>query len=125
MYPPIFALAAASGAVQTALGSNPVRFWPFGKAPQKGTTAYAVPYAVHQLVYGSPENTLSCTPASDSFGIQVDVYAADETAARAVAAALRDALEPHAYITAWNGESWESATGLYRVSFTVEFQTDR
>lgn len=121
MYPPIFAIAAADTAVQAALGTDPVRFWPFGLAPQDETR----PYAVHQLVYGSPENTLACAPASDNFGVQVDAYAKTVTSARAVAAALRDALEPHAYITAWNGESWESATGLYRVSFTVEFQTDR
>lgn len=121
MYPDIFAIAAADAGVTAALGPNPVRFWPFGLAPQDETR----PYALHQLVYGSPENTLSCTPASDTFGVQVDAYAKNVTAARAVAAALRDAFEPHAYITAWNGESWEPATGLYRVSFTVEFQTDR
>lgn len=121
MYPDIFAIAAASTAVQTALGTEPTRFWPAGRAPQDETR----PYATHQLVYGAPENTLSCVPLSDSFGVQVDAYAKTVSDARAVAAALRGAVEPHGYVVAWNGEDWEAATGLYRVSFTVEFITDR
>lgn len=125
MYPPIFDIAEADAGVTALLGVTPTRFWPFGRAPQKGQDTYGVPYAVHQLVYGTPENTLACTPASDNFGIQVDAYATSVSAARAVAAVLRDALEPHAYIVAWNGENDEPATGLYRVSFTVEFNTDR
>lgn len=121
MYPDLFAYAVASPAVVAVLGSSPTRFWPFGVAPQDETR----PYAVHQLVYGSPENTLSCTPETDSFGIQIDAYARSVSEARAVAAALRDAMEPHGYITAWNGEFWEPGTGLYRVGFTVEFMTER
>lgn len=121
MYPDLFAYAVASPAVVAALGSSPTRFWPFGVAPQDETR----PYAVHQLVYGSPENTLSCTPETDSFGIQIDAYARSVSEARTVAAALRDAMEPYGYITAWNGEFWESGTGLYRVGFTVEFLTNR
>ena len=121
MYPDIFQLASTSVAVTAALGSNPTRFWPFGQAPQDE----ARPYAVHQLVYGSPVNTLGCVPEADNYGVQVDVYAKTVTAARSATQALRDAFEPHGHIVAWNGEFWEPATGLYRISFTVEFWTDR
>lgn len=132
MYPPVFEIATQSAAVLAALGSNPTRLWPFAIAPQRGKPGYGVPYAVHQLVYGAPVNTLSCIPRADNFGIQFDVYAKGESpqggasAARAAAEALRDAFEQsHNPVVAWNGEDWEQATGLYRVSFTVEFWPDR
>lgn len=121
MYPPIFEYATASTAVIAVLGSTPTRFWPFGKAPQNEVR----PYAVHQLIYGTPENTLACAADTDLLGIQVDAYAKTASDARNVAKILREAFEPHGYIVALNGESWEQATGLWRVSFTVEFWTDR
>lgn len=122
MYPDLFIIAAGSPAVTGVLGSNPTRFWPFGLAPQNETR----PYAVHQLVYGSPDNSLSCIPREDLAGIQVDCYAKTASAARNVAEALRDAFEAsHNHMTAHNGEDWEQSTGLYRVSMTFEFWTVR
>lgn len=126
MYPPVFSIATASTAVTNTLGSSPTRLWPFGKAPQPGAPGYGVPYAVHQLVYGSPDNSLSCVPSEDNFGIQLDVYATDAEGARGAAATLRDAFEESFnHVIAWNGEDWEKDTGLYRLSFTVEFWTQR
>ena len=125
MYPPIFEYAAASPAVTALLGSAPTRLWPFANAPQPNATGYALPYAVHQLVYGSPENTLGCTPTTDNIGIQVDAYGKSVTEVRAVLTALRDAFEPYGYITAYNGETREADTGLYRASLTAEFWEDR
>lgn len=121
MYPPAFEIASADAGVQAVLGTSPVRFWPFGQAPQNETR----PYAVHQLVYGSPENTLSCPPDIDNYGLQVDAYAKTASAARSVAEALRNAFQLSANIVGYDGEDWESSTGLYRVGFTVEFWTNR
>lgn len=121
MYPPVFTYAVASSAVTTALGSNPTRFWPFSEAPENETR----PYAVHQLVYGSPENTLSCPPDTDLIGIQVDAYGKTPTEARTVSEALRQAFETHGNVASLNGELREPETGLYRVTFTVEFWSDR
>ena len=123
-YPPIQQIAEASSAV-VALLENPtdgkLRLWPFGYAEQKSSR----PYAVHQLIYGTPENSLSCPANIDMLGIQFDSYAKSVTAARNVAEALREAMEPAGYVVALNGEMWEQNTGLYRVSFTVEFWQDR
>lgn len=122
MYPPVFQVAAEDPGVTALLGTNPVRFWPFGRAPQNEVR----PYAFHQLVYGNPDNSLSCIPTEDLFGIQIDAYAKTVSDARNVAQALRDAFEAqHHPITSFNGEDWEQSTGLYRVSFTVEFWTER
>ena len=121
MTPDVFNIAKQSSAVTALLGTTP-RFYPFGKAPQNETR----PYAVWQVVYGNPDNSLSCVPTEDSYGVQVDAYAKTATDAREVAAALRDAFEESFnHVVSWNGEFWESATGLYRVSFTAEFWTTR
>lgn len=121
-YPPVFTLAAGSAAVTALLGTNPVRVWPFGMAPQNETR----PYAVHQLIYGSPENSMSCAPDIDNTGIQLDAFAKTASEAREVANALRDAFEAaHNQVVAWNGETKDVPTGLFRVSMTVEFWTNR
>lgn len=121
MYPPIFATCAAAPAVTALLGTSPVRIYPFGEAPQAGP----YPYAAWQTVGGAPENYLGDRPDLDSYTLQVDVYADTAASARAVAEALRDAIEPHAYITRWGGESKDPSTGRYRISFDVDWLTHR
>src|SRR5690606_23916632 len=118
MYPDIFQLAKNSPAVTALLGSNPVRFWPFGTAPQGEER----PYAVHQLVYGNPNNTLSCPPSEDVMGVQIACYAEGVRPVGAVAAGLRDAIGgDFNRVVAGSGEDFEPATGRWRVSFTAEF----
>jgi hypothetical protein len=121
MYPPIFATISTSSAVKSLIGSSPVRFYPFGEAPQ-GLT---LPYAVWQTIGGFPENYLGDLPDVDSYAIQVDVYALTADAARAVAAALRNAIEPHAHIVRWGGESRDPDTKNYRYSFDVDWYVQR
>lgn len=121
MRPPIRELIAESSAVTDLLGSSPVRFYQFGEADQSTPK----PYAVWQTVYGSPENKLAGIPDEDRWGVQVDAYARSPQEAQDVAEALRDALEPSAYVVAWNGDGREPDTRLYRYSFTVEFMTER
>jgi hypothetical protein len=131
MFPPIFSIAAADNSVKALLGSgadgDPVRFWPFGEAPRdaNGRRAHGTPYAVWQIVTGSPQNYLDKTPDMDGYGVQIDSYAESVSAAREVAQALRDCLEPHAYVTAWNGELRDFPTGLFRWTFTMAFLTQR
>lgn len=115
MFPPVFATAAASSAVTTLLGTNPVRLYLFGEAPQ-GVTK---PYAVWQTVSGFPENYLGQVPNADHWTVQIDVYAITASSARSVAQALRDAFEPVAYVTDWRGETRSAETNLYRYGFDV------
>lgn len=98
-----------------------VRVYPFAEAPERPEK----PYAVFQLVGGSPENYLSGSPDLDYATVQVDVYADDSTTAIAGVEALRDALEIGAYITGWGPEGRDPETKDYRTSFTVEFITPR
>lgn len=121
MYPPIFTVCAADPAVTALLGTAPARLYPFGEAPQ----GVIYPYAVWQAVGGAPENYLGNRPDIDSFALQVDVYAETGASARAVAVALRDAIEPHAHITRWGGESRDTDTGRYRISFDLDWFVSR
>lgn len=121
MFPPLFQTAAADSAVQSLLGTDPVRLWPFGEADPAPT----YPYAVWQIITGIPQNYLGQPPDVDSFGIQVDVYAKSAEEARAVAQVLRAAIEPAAYVTAYNGEFRDTITRNYRYSFSVDWIVTR
>lgn len=113
----IFETCATDPAVTALLGTSPVRLFPFGMAP----AGVIKPYAVWQQVGGQPDNYLSGVPDIDSMTLQVDAYATTSASARAVAAALRDAIEPVAHVVAWRGESRDAETGNYRVSFDVDW----
>lgn len=121
MTPPIFSIMSASSAVKALIGSNPIRFFLFGEAPQD----VATPYCVWQTIFGAPENFLGQVPDVDSWSVQIDVYGDTASSVRSVAQAVRNALEPVAYVTNWNGESRDPATKRYRYSFDVAFITPR
>lgn len=59
--PPLFPLCASDSSVTALLGTNPVRLFMFGMAPQ----GVQKPYAVWQMVGGSPESYLSGRPDSE------------------------------------------------------------
>ena len=119
MFSPAYEIAKASAPVLAALG-DPLRLYDFGDAEQDG----AKPYAVHQVVYGNPENYLNQTPDADNIGVQFDVYGLDMKLAKAAARALRNAFEAVAHVTGYGTQSRERDTRLYRITFTVEFKTD-
>jgi hypothetical protein len=123
MYPPVFSTCAADPAVLAVLAdeSGRIRLYPFGEAPQHDPHVYAV----WQIVYGVPENYLSCPPDMDLHGVQVDVYARTADEARAAAQALRDAIETTAYVVSWNGETRDPTTRAYRISFTSDWHSPR
>jgi hypothetical protein len=122
MLPPIFAVCAASAAVTALLGTAPTRLYPFGEAPQ----GVALPYAVWQgLPGGGPLNHLGDRPDMDQWLLQVDVYARTVADATAVVEALRDAIEPHAYITRWGTQETDRDTGHRRLGFDVSWHRPR
>jgi len=117
---PLFSTCAASSAVTALLGSNPVRIYPFGTAPQDVT----LPYAVYQTVGGSPENFVTDAPDMDIYTVQVDIYAATGASALAVRNAMRDAIQSKAHIISWR-DSYDTATKRYRQSFDVDWFVNR
>lgn len=117
MYPPIFATCFADATCRELLGTAPMRLFPFSHAPQDSSE----PYAVWQTISGQPQNYVNNTPDVDSMLIQIDVYALDEEAARTVAEAIRDTVEPVAHVVSWRGEQWEPTPDTFRYSFDVEW----
>lgn len=125
MYPPIFQTVDVP-AVQALLktGTGPLRFYPFGKAPQK----VECPYAVWQLRSGSPENLLNQTPDIDQVLTQIDVYVTPEQGyaiLRPIVNALRDAIEPAAHITTWIGDDVDPDTKNLRFTFLADWWVPR
>jgi hypothetical protein len=100
---------------------SPTRLYPFGEAPE----GVAKPYAVWQLVTGSPDNYLAGRPDLDGYTLQVDVYASTAATARAVTAAISTAIELKAYVVRWGGESKDTETKLYRSSFDIDWLVPR
>jgi hypothetical protein len=94
-----------------------MRLYSFGEAPDN----VAKPYAVWQLVNGSPENYLAGRPDADGFTLQVDVYGSTGPSSRSVRDAIRDAIELQAYVTRWGGETRDPTTKNYRTSFDVDW----
>ena len=121
MTPPVFPLVASDSDCLDLLGDNPVRFYPFGEAPQH----VVLPYATWQMVSGVPENYMDCPPDIDSISVQVDVWAYTQGDAKAVFAAVRRALETDAHIVGVGLEGREPDTRIYRISLTVDFWTER
>ncbi|UFP98551.1 DUF3168 domain-containing protein [Pseudomonas fitomaticsae] len=115
MTAPIFTVCAAAPAVTALLGTNPTRLYPHGEAPE-GT---AKPYAVWQVVSGSPINYVNGVPDTDRYGLQVDVYADTASTAASVVTTMRNAIAQHAYITGFGVDAKDKDTHNYRKGFDV------
>lgn len=120
-FAPVFATIKAASPVTVLIGTNPVRCYPAGEAPQ----GVALPYCTYQQIAGGPENYLNQLPDIDSGLVQIDVYAANTTSARAVFIALRDAVEPVAYVTAVREDGKDPETNRVRISMDTDWLTDR
>ena len=122
MKAPIFEVCSQDAGVTALLGAGAdLRLYSFGEAPD----GVVKPYAVWQLVNGTPENYLAGRPDADGFTLQVDVYGATGTSSRQVREAIRDAIELRAYVTRWGGESRDPTTNNYRTSFDVDWIVQR
>ncbi|MNJ60809.1 hypothetical protein D3C77_565680 [compost metagenome] len=118
MTAPIFQVCSQGAGVTALLGAGAnLRLYSFGEAPE----GVAKPYAVWQLVNGSPENYMAGRPDADGFTLQVDVYGTTSTSARQVRDAIRDAIELRAYVTRWGAEARDPTTKNYRISFDVDW----
>lgn len=122
-----YVLVKDDASVQAVLGSEPMRFWPFGEGDETPlhNPDQRVVYATWQTAVGLPQNTLSGRPSMDQYRIQIDVWAPKASDADSAADVLRDALEPHGYQVSTNPEGRDPETRLYRVSFDFEFWQSR
>ena len=119
MVPPVFSILAAAPAVTALVPSSRIRGQGYaGESP-------VAPYITWQLVDGLPENYLGSRPGIDTFRVQIDCWANDAAQSKAIAAAVRDALEPHGLCVAIFGDDYDAETKLYRYGFDWSLLTPR
>ena len=122
MTPTVFAYVAASAQCRAVLGIPPkMRFYAFGEAAQ----GVGLPYAVWQMITGTPANYLGQLPDIDASRVQVDVYADTQSVTLSAATAVRDALEPHGYLVNFADRGRDPTTRNYGYMLDFEFHTDR
>lgn len=121
MIPPVFPILSSNTGVTSFLGVSPTRVYPFGEAPQD----VLKPYAVWQTISGSPENYLGDLPDADSYTVQIDVYANTSGSVIDSARAIRNALEPVAYVTSLGNTSRDTETRDYHYPMSVDFIVNR
>lgn len=122
MLPPIFALLSTAPAVTALVGAgDAARVYPWGEAQPD----LVRPYVTWMVVAGAPENSQADAPPVDRFVVQLDCWGDTGTSAKAVAVAVRDAIETIAHVTAYNPSDRDPDTGRYRMSFDAEFHVKR
>lgn len=103
---PIFSVCSANSAFKAVFGTNPVRLYPAGQAPQ----GVALPYATWQVISGEPLNYLADVATDDDYRLQVTVYGANYDAAFNGANTLVHAIEEHAYVLSYNDDGVDTQT---------------
>lgn len=114
---PLVNLCRASSAVREVLGESPVRIYPFGLAPKD----VGRPYAVFQTIGGSAAMYLGDVPDYDNASLQIDVYDNELAGAIQAAKAIRGAIESNCYVTRYDEDGKDPATGLKRCGFDVDW----
>ena len=117
MNPRIFPILKEDETVTSLLGENPLRFYPWARAPKSPLT----PYATYGVYSGLPQNYLDSPPDIDSKGTQIDVWAVDADECELVYLALRGALEPHGHMTSFAGTIRDVETNLYNIRMEFDF----
>jgi hypothetical protein len=121
--PPVFAALNVT-AVRNFVGTNPVRVYPNGRAPQNVQR----PYITWQIVGGSPVNNLSDNPDMDESRVRVWCYSeetAGSAAARNLATAVRNALEAVTHVTFGPTDEADQEPGLLVWIMDADFWDDR
>lgn len=121
MLPPVFQLIAASTAVKAIIGSNPVRCYRHGEAPQK----VQVPYLTWYLPSGRPEIHLDEVPRVDENTVHIDCWSNDDAQVVTLATAVRDAIEPSHPMISIGPNGRDPETMRYRLGMDFTFWTDR
>lgn len=120
MLPPIFKLLNIP-AVQAFVGTAPARIFDFGIAPQGVVT----PYIVFNQTAHEPHEQISGAPLSDKDTVQIDIYDNDRARVRKLSHAIQAACDDAGHSNRLIIQDFEKDTGLYRVSFEVDFISAR
>lgn len=124
--PPIFSWLAADAGVLVLIQSGGItRAFRDEAIPDRATGKVLLPYLRWTLAGGRPENHLADRPNIDSARIQFDAFATTAAGADALYEAVRDVLEDYGHTVSFNGSERDLETRNYRVSWDMEFWTNR
>jgi len=120
MLPNLFPLLAAAPAVTAIIGSNPVRFYRHGAAPQN----VIAPYVTHRSVSMPPINDMSGPPRADEARVQLSCWSDNtgtgSSGVETLASAVRDAIEPRWYVQDVRDMGRDPETMRYRIDVDVQ-----
>lgn len=125
MLPPVYNTLRASSAVARLADR---RIWRHNDAPQDASNQARVtdaPYITWFLVTGEAQNTLGELPSKDRMTIQIDCWHPSDGGCEDLATAVRDAIEPYAYLTGQPVDARDPATRLYRMALQFDWFVDR
>ena len=117
---PIVPTLKADTKVTALLGNAPLRVYE-DIAPDN----VPIPYAVWQVVSGSPENDLDVAASVDHVSFQIVVYDTDQRRAQTIRAAIRSALEPYCFISNIHPSGYEPSTKLFSRGFDANWYLTR
>lgn len=120
MFPPIFQTLNVAD-IRAFVGSQPVRIFDFGFAPDG--TVY--PYITFQQVSGQPFEQISGLPCADRDVVQVDCWAKNRTEVRQLARIVQNVFEAAGQGCRLIGQGYEVDTQVYRVAFEVDWLVSR
>jgi hypothetical protein len=115
--PPVQQTLTAASAVTAIVGSRIYQ----SIAPQDITQ----PYVVWSVVTSAPGNNLSETPEYDDQRVQIDCWSTNQSQARQLGQAVRDAIEVYTHIVYGPWNDYEPDTKLHRWSMDSEWWQDR
>jgi hypothetical protein len=115
--PPVQSTLLAAAAVTAIVGQRVYQ----SIAPQDITQ----PYVVWSVVTSAPGNNLSETPEYDDQRVQIDCWSTNQSQARQLGQAVRDAIEVYTHIVYGPWNDYEPDTKLHRWSMDAEYFQDR
>lgn len=121
MNPDLFPILDASVDVKLRFGANPLRIYPWDRAPENPRK----PYAVYGVYNANPENYLDSVPDIDNKGTQIQIYADTGDSCEKCYKAIRDTLEPHAHMLSFSTPSLDTNTNLYVARMEFDFWESR
>lgn len=119
----LFTILNTVTAVKLLLGANPLRVYPWGRAPENPTK----PYAVYGVYNANPENYLADRADLDDKGTQIDIFADTAVSIENCFNAIRNALETvhYGYLTSWSTPDLDEETNLYHIRMDYDFKDER
>lgn len=121
MTPDLFPILNDSVQVRLLLGSNPLRVYPWHRAPQNPRK----PYATYGVISATPQSALACPASLDNQIVQVDIWSETGESCERCFEAIRNAVEGEVVLQSYSTPARDDDTELYRAIMEFSFWKSR